>query len=166
MSIDKDYILRINSAIDYIEKNIRGELKLENIAKVSGFSPYHFHRIFKSVMGENLNHFVRRIKVEKAALMMFGNPEYSITDIAFKVGFSSSQAFSKEFKNFFKMTPSEYKNSKIRQLHSKKEKDYILDFHYHDDSSRPAISYKSIRIKNMNVEIKTLPDMTLAYIRH
>jgi AraC family transcriptional regulator len=160
------YISKINQAIDYVEKNIRNELKLENIAKASGFSPFHFHRIFKSIMNENLNHFIRRIRVEKTALMIFSNPNYTITEIAFKNGFSSSQSFSREFKKFFKITPSEYKKSKICYIKSKKQKDYILDFLYNDKNSRPTISYKSLKIKNMKVEIKTLPDMTLAYIRH
>ena len=160
------YVSKINLAIDYIEKNIKKELKLENIAKASGFSPFHFHRIFKSIMNENLNHFVRRVKVEKAAFMISGNPNCTITEIAFKNGFSSSQALSKEFRIFFKTTPSGYKESKIRHIESKKRKDYILDFHYNDNNSRPTISYKSLILKNMKVEIKTLPDMTLAYIRH
>lgn len=160
------YVSKINLAIDYIEKNIRSELKLENIAKVSGFSPFHFHRIFKSIMNENLNHFVRRVKVEKAAFMISSDPNCTITEAAFKNGFSSSQALSKEFKIFFKATPSQYKESKIRHAKSKERKDYVLDFHYNDNNSRPAISYKSLTFKNMKVDIKTLPDMTLAYIRH
>jgi AraC family transcriptional regulator len=164
--INNQYISKINLAIDYIEKNIKSELRLEDIAKASGFSPFHFHRIFKSIMDENLNHFIRRVKVGKAASMIFSNPNYTITEIALKNGFSSSQAFAKEFKIFFKTTPSEYKNSKIRHIESKKEKAYILDFHYNETNSRPTISYKSLTNKNMKVEIKTLPDMTLAYIRH
>ncbi len=141
--MNKKYIAKINLAIDYIEKNIRNELKLEDIAKASGFSSFHFHRIFKSIMNENLNHFIRRIRVEKAALMIFSNPNYSITEIAFKNGFSSSQSLAREFKTFFKVTPSEYKKNKICYIESKKEKDYILDFHYNDNNSRPTISYKS-----------------------
>ena len=164
--IPSQYINRINLAIDYIEKNIKNKIKLEDIAKASGFSSFHFHRIFKSIMNENLNHFIRRVRIEKAASMIFTNPNYTITDIAIKNGFSSSQAFSREFKLFFNITPSEYKNSKIRYIESKKGKDYILDFHYNENNSRPTIYYKSLINKNMKVEIKTLPDMTLAYIRH
>ncbi|MDD4358889.1 MAG: GyrI-like domain-containing protein, partial [Candidatus Pacebacteria bacterium] len=133
--MNSKYISKINKAIDYIQENIRDELKLESIAKASGFSSFHFHRIFKSVMNENLNHFIRRIKVERAASMIFSNP-------------------------------SEYKSSKICYIKSKKEKEYILDFHYNDNNSRPTISYKSLKIKNMKVEIRTLEDITLAYIRH
>lgn len=163
---NNQYIPKINLAIDYIEKNIKNKLTLEEIAKVSGFSSFHFHRIFKSVMNENLNHFVRRLRVERTALMISGNLNASITEIALKNGFSSSQALSKEFKIFFKITPSEYRDSKIRYIKSKKQKDYVLDFSYNDNNSRPTISYKSLIIKNMKVEIKRLPDVTLAYIRH
>lgn len=164
--IPNQYINKINLAIDYIEINIKNKLKLEDIAKASGFSSFHFHRIFKSIMNENLNQFIRRIRIEKVASMIFTNPSYTITEIAFKNGFSSSQALSKEFKLFFKVTPTEYRNSKIHHIKSNKGKDYILDFHYNENNSRPTIYYKSLINKNMKVEIKTLPDMTLAYIRH
>ena len=160
------YITNVNRAIDYIEKNIKTSIRLEDVAKASGFSIFHFHRIFKAIMNENVNQFIRRLKVEKAALMIFSNPSYSITEIAIKNGFSSSQVFSKEFKAFFNVTPSEYKNSKIEHMNSNKKKDYILQVSYNSINSRPTINYKSIIDKNMEIQIKTLPDMTLAYIRH
>ena len=65
------YISCINNAIDYIENNINTVLKLDNIAKAVGLSTFHFHRIFKSFMNESLNNFVRRVRVEKAAIMLF-----------------------------------------------------------------------------------------------
>lgn len=160
------YISRINKAIDYIEHNITQNLKLENIAKAAGVSPFHFHRIFTSFMHESLNHFVRRVRIEKAALMLYINPTYTITEIAVLTGFSSSQTLSREFRNFFNTTPLEYRKSKICKYNSKNGKAYTIDFHYHEDDRRPSIQFTSRTSNTMKVEIKTLPDMTLAYIRH
>lgn len=42
----KEYISRINLVQDYIEKNINNVFQLEELAEISGFSKYHFHRIF------------------------------------------------------------------------------------------------------------------------
>jgi len=45
----KEYVVRINKAINHIEKHIASPLNLETISKAASFSPFHFHRIFKSL---------------------------------------------------------------------------------------------------------------------
>jgi len=160
------YISCINSAIDYIEGNIDRPLRLEKIAKAAGLSPFHFHRIFKSYMNESLNNFVRRVRVEKAALMLFTNPGYPITEVAYLNGFSSSQALAKQFRLFFDTTPGQYRKSKIGNKNSKNSKDYTIDFHYHNSSKQKIIYYDCERKTGMKVEIKKFTDTTLAYIRH
>ena len=62
-----EYVGRINRVIDYIEANLAGDLPLETLAGVAAFSPFHFHRIFKAMVGETLSAFIRRRRVEKAA---------------------------------------------------------------------------------------------------
>jgi hypothetical protein len=54
------YVGRINRVIDYIEANLAGDLSLDTLASVAAFSPFHFHRIFKTMVGENLSTFIRR----------------------------------------------------------------------------------------------------------
>ena len=83
-----EYVARINRVIDYIEANLEDELSLRSLAKVANFSAYHFHRIFKGIVGETLNQFIQRRRIEKAASMLIGNPAKPITDIAFDCGFS------------------------------------------------------------------------------
>jgi len=160
------YISCINSAIDYIEGNISQPLKLESIARAAGLSPFHFHRIFASFMNESLNNFVRRVRVEKAAMMLFTNPGYSITKIAYLNGFSSSQALAKQFRLFFNTTPGQYRKSKIGNIYSKNSQDYTMDFHYHTGSNQQMIYYNPRRRNGMKVQIKKFPDINLAYIRH
>lgn len=161
-----EYIQRVNAAIDYIEKNIANPIRLEAIASAAGLSPFHFHRIFKSETGEGLNSFVRRIRCEKAAFMLCYNPGYSITRISFINGYSSSQAFAREFKVLYGQTPQQFRQSKICHSDSKFRKDYQLSVDYDGGNRRPSIRFKSLTIKDMKVEIKELPDMTLAYLRH
>lgn len=159
------YTSCINNAIDFIENNINSDLKLDNIAKAANLSTFHFHRIFKSFMNESLNNFVRRVRVEKAATMLCANSDYSITRIAFLNGFSSSQALAREFRIFFNTTPKKYRESKICHKNSKNRNVYKIDFYYHDNR-RPYFFYNLTGSINMKVEVKTLPDINLAYIRH
>ncbi|MCK4221952.1 MAG: helix-turn-helix transcriptional regulator, partial [Dehalococcoidia bacterium] len=63
----EEYVSRINRVIDHIGANMDTDLSLENLARVAGFSPFHFHRIFGGMVGETLSQFIQRIRIEKAA---------------------------------------------------------------------------------------------------
>lgn len=54
------YAIRINQVSTYINDHLQQTLSLEALALVAGFSPYHFHRLFKKETGETLNEFVKR----------------------------------------------------------------------------------------------------------
>ncbi|MBN1572676.1 MAG: helix-turn-helix domain-containing protein [Deltaproteobacteria bacterium] len=106
-----EYISRINRVVDYIELNIDKDLSLEKLASVANFSRFHFHRIFKAIMGETLNRHIQRIRVEKAAVQLINNPKKTITEIAFDCGFSGSAPFARAFKDFFKMNASRWRRT-------------------------------------------------------
>jgi len=111
--------------MDYIQANLAGDLRLETVARVARFSPFHFHRVFKAVVGETLNDFIRRVRASTAAARLLHNPKLSITDVAVGCGYSSSSAFAREFRNAFGTSASEFRRggktpfAKIRQLERK-----------------------------------------------
>ncbi len=72
----EEYVSRINRVIDFIEKNIDRDLSLEALAKLAYFSRFHFHRIFRAMVGETLNQFIQRVRIEKAAAQLIGNPKW------------------------------------------------------------------------------------------
>lgn len=106
----EEYIARINRVIDYIETNIDQDLSLEDLASVAHFSPFHFHRVFGAMMGETLNHFIQRIRIEKAAVKLINQPKKSITEIALDCGFSGSATFARVFKATFGMSASQWRD--------------------------------------------------------
>ncbi len=124
-SLRQEYVARINRVTDYIRMHPSGDLRLHTLAKAASFSPYHFHRIFHGMTGETLNTFIRRTRAETAAMKLINNPKMTITSIALHCGFSSSAAFAREFKTFFGMSASQFRNggpqsfSKIREAASK-----------------------------------------------
>jgi AraC family transcriptional regulator len=61
-----EYIRRLNHVLDFIYNNLDQELTLKVMADVAGFSPFHFHRLFKSLVGETLNDYVWRARLDKA----------------------------------------------------------------------------------------------------
>ena len=60
----------ISRVIDFIESNIDQQLTLKKPADVASFSLFHFHRIFGAIVGEPLNRFIQRIRLEKAAIKL------------------------------------------------------------------------------------------------
>ena len=120
MKTNKNYYEeRVNRVLDYILQHLDGDLSQNKLARVSHFSPLHFHRVFQGVTGETLNSFVRRARLEKAAQLMKAAPARRITDIALEVGFAGLAEFSRAFKAHFGINASAWdrreplENSKI-----------------------------------------------------
>lgn len=177
-----EYTARINRVIDYIDGHIAQDLSLQTLARVAGFSPYHFHRIFGAMMGETLNHFIQRIRIEKAAAMLVHNPKTSVTMIAFECGFSGSAAFARAFREAFGMSASEWRSggclddrkigepdSNLEQTLRKDRKDFDVSIEYSGDrtvTQRWRIVMKAESPLHADVEVKEMPDLHVAYIRH
>ena len=110
---------RVNRVLDYIGEHLDGELSLSRLSEVGCFSPFHFHRIFQAVTGETLNSHVRRVRLERAALLMKASPRKRITDVAMEAGFAGTAEFSRAFRKQYDRAPSTWdrrtplENSKI-----------------------------------------------------
>lgn len=163
--LSQEYKSRINKAFDYIEANLNHTFTLEEIAEQAHFSKYHFHRIFSAMVGETPFQFIQRIRLEKAASMLVNRKQYSVSDIAFKLGFTDLSVFSRNFKQYFNVSPSDYRNSNLSQTDSKeKQEDLKSQMYFCFDSQ--TIKWKTKMELNKSVEVKNLPKMTVAYVRH
>ncbi|MFA6367430.1 MAG: AraC family transcriptional regulator, partial [Bacteroidales bacterium] len=107
----QDYIRRVNLVVDYIDKNLDKEIKLSTLAEISSFSPYHLHRIVRSFLKEPIGVYITRRRVHKAALLL-RSTDLSIQDIAYKIGYDMPSSLSKAFKQFYNISPSEYRTNK------------------------------------------------------
>ncbi|MCH9813606.1 MAG: AraC family transcriptional regulator [Epsilonproteobacteria bacterium] len=104
-----DYVHSVYKVIFYIEQHYDRELTLEELAKVAGFSKYHFHRIFKSIVDERLGDYIRRVRLQDSTIKLINNQK--ITDIALSSGYETNASFSKAFKKHFGMTPKAFAQS-------------------------------------------------------
>lgn len=103
-----DYEQRVHRVMDHIRRNLADELTLETQAKVACFSPYHFHRIFKSVTKETVAAFTRRARLERAVYLMRGAPDRTLSSVALEVGFNTPSDFSRVFRSHFGLSPSSW----------------------------------------------------------
>ena len=110
------YIKRINKAIDFLEANLDKKLTLDEVANAAMFSKFHFHRVFKAVMNETLNNFMKRLKLEKAFRILVSGAGDSITDLAYKFGYQSVTGFSRDFQEFYGISPSQVRKTKAKSI--------------------------------------------------
>lgn len=153
---------RVNRAIDYIVRNLAAPLRLDDVARVAHFSPFHFHRVFRALVGETLQQFVKRVRLERALFMMSHKGGESLTKIAFDCGFASSSDFSRSFKQRFGVPPSVFDLETHRR--DKREE---LRWSAQD----PAVAHLLKGLPpgenpdGFEVEIVDIPARTVAYIR-
>ena len=69
-STQQTYRNRILRVQLFIEEHLDEELALEQLARLAHFSPYHFHRVFRAMVGETVGEHVRRLRLERAALRL------------------------------------------------------------------------------------------------
>lgn len=161
-----EYRRRICLAMNFICNNLDQELTLDEIARSASFSMFHFHRIFKTVVGETVAEFTRRLRLETAANKLLLDRYGSITDIALACGFSSSQNFAKAFRNSFGMTPSAYRKSKNDHIFSKGENAVSLRSGYSlDRVCTNTLKYGSKGGLTMQAEVREMPEYHVAYVR-
>ena len=166
-----EYKRRINKALEFIVENLDQNLSLENIAKASHFSPYHFHRIFQSIIGETVNEYVHRKKMEKAASTLVCSSNLTITNVAELLGFSSSANFSKAFKLYFGVSPSQLRNpqqqqiSKIGKLYSKYGKAFNIQDLYSQTVTQ-TVTFNPDKLENilMNIKLENMEEKQIAYL--
>lgn len=106
------YINSIKKALNYIENNLLEDIDLSAIAKEAGYSLYHFHRIFKGIVGDSMKDYVRKRRFTEAAKeLVYTNK--SIVEIGIKYGYESREGFSRAFEKVYGRNPSEVRRDNL-----------------------------------------------------
>ena len=104
----EQYQRQLDAVTDYIYTHLDDDLSLETLAQVSGFSRYHWHRIYRAVRGETAAQTVRRLRLERAAAMLT-ETSWPVERIAWKAGFTGTEVFSRAFLRAYRTTPSRFR---------------------------------------------------------
>ena len=142
---EQEYRERIVETLVYIQEHLDDELELDEVAAVAAYSSFHFHRVFRGLVGEPLKEYVRRLRLERAArnLKAFDEP---ITEIALQAGFETHESFTRAFGNMFGVSPSAYRSANQPSRDS--------SYHPPDYGQPPT------------AEVKELPAMKVVFLRH
>lgn len=112
---EQEYKLRVDDVIDFILKNLHGDVSLENLSHVANYSPFHLQKIFKQVTGETPKQYVIKLKLESAFHLLVVHPHKSILEISMDCGFSSPAVFSRSMKNYFGISPEKVRGLSPRE---------------------------------------------------
>jgi len=101
-------ILKISSAIDYMEEHFAEKITIENLHKQLNMSSATFRRTFKTITGSSPIDFLIRHRIEKAAEMMRENSSLRVLEVCYSVGFDNCGYFGIKFKKIIGTTPKKY----------------------------------------------------------
>ena len=154
-STGQDYRERIVRTLVYIQQHLDDALELEQVASVAAFSSFHFHRIFRGLVGETLKEHVRRLRLERAArnLKQLDGP---ILELALQAGFETHESFTRAFGDMFGISPSAYRTAHqpAPESASGTHLDDVSGYHPPEYAGLPP------------VEVKELPATRVVFLRH
>lgn len=143
---------RIGRALRYLEEHIDETISLDELAKQSMYAPFHFHHLFKGLVGEGVAEYQRRLKMQRAASML-RHGKTPIIDIALQAGYGSQEAFTRAFKRWSSYTPKQYRT--IRPKHNFVSGEQLMN-----------AEHNLLKEYGLTVKIKEFEPITVACIRH
>lgn len=105
----QEYIEKFMNICDYINNHCTEELSLDEIAAMSGFSKYHFSRLFKEFTNTSFYKYLNLRRITHAEKLLL-DPKINVTETAVRSGFNSISAFMRMFKIVKGCTPTEFRN--------------------------------------------------------
>jgi AraC family transcriptional regulator len=140
------YFHRLIPVLDYIQANYNQPITPKELEQISFYSYRSLQRIFKSLFGETIGVYQKRIRLENATKLMHYSDK-SITDIAIEVGYADLQAFRKAFKKQYHIAPSSKRPELLQLLEQLQQK----------------IKYQSFAIEALEATKIALPSLEIVF---
>lgn len=158
----REYERRVHRVLAHIDAHLDRPLPLRELAAVAHFSVFHFHLLFAAWTGETVGDYLRRRRVETAAMRLAAQPRLSILDVALAVGFGSGEAFARAFKQRFGASPSAWRRSRYS-----KTGQFVGNIDQADGPGAPQHGIPATRLgEPMNVRRIECRPTAVAYFRY
>ena len=160
---NEKYEQAILSTLIHIQTHLEDDLSLDTLAERVGFSPYHFHRIFRDAIGEPVKEYVRRLRLERAAYRLKVSEE-AILRLAIEAGFKTHESFTRAFRRQFGIAPNQFRSDFLQGSHVRKKQiqpKYIADYDMKDETGLLPNGSTSRQVRLENVR-----PIIVAFVRH
>ena len=140
----------IQESLDYIEENLKADITVEELAEMSGFSIYHYYRLFQIAVGMPVMQYIQRRRLLNATYEI-GQGE-AVTDAALAYGFDTHAGFYKAFKRELGYTPSQF----LKKYEAKKP--YKINLFQEEHI---MVTHKKLQeiLKNWNLQDEEIKDI-------
>ena len=151
----------VQAAIEHIASHLDDALELQALGRIACLSPFHFHRVFRGMVGETPLELTRRLRLERAAWRL-KDKQRAITEIAFDAGYETHEAFTRAFRSSYSTSPSGFRLRKYPRI----EIAAACGVHFTADGVIPAFIPRDSGGLTMEVEIKEMPELRVGAVRH
>ena len=114
-SLKRFHLATIENAKEYILEHFSTDISLHQLAQHCHVSPFHFSRIFKSIMNVSPHQYLADIRLNHARVLL-GATGQPVTDIAFACGYNSIEHFATAYRRKFKTNPTRYRKEVIQPV--------------------------------------------------
>lgn len=155
------YIQAVQQTIEALSQHLDEAPDLGTLVSRAGFSPFHFHRVFRGMVGETMLELTRRVRMERAAWRLV-HTDQSVAEIAFDAGYETHEAFTRAFRALYSWSPSGFRTMK----HPRIEIAATCGIHFDPRGNVPCFVPRETGGMQMEVEIKQMPELRVASVRH
>lgn len=151
-STEIDYRRRIAKVLAEIVADPGADHSVESLAEVAHFSPYHFHRIYRAIIGEAIAATVRRLRLAQASHKL-RNASSSVVLTALEAGYDSPQSFSRAFRLYTGLSPTGFQEHQgvvgaLPAVQLRAEPDMVLKGFWHEGPVA-TIPHSFRRLRNL-----------------
>lgn len=155
------YASVVEQTIARIVAHLDEALDLEELARAVGVAPFHFHRLFRGMVGETPLALARRLRLERAAWRL-AHGDQPVTTIAFDAGYESHEAFTRAFRASYDASPTLFRERRYPRV----ELAAKCGVHFHADGTVTPFVARESGGAFMDVVIRSLSARRLATVRH
>ena len=117
----------VDRAVRYINDNVAAVIRVEEMASRLGIDRMYLRNLFVKHTGMSTMEYVMRVRMERAKVLL-GNKHFSVTEVASAVGYPDILSFSKAFKKYSGVCPSEFRNAQGKSIEKSKKKEQLPVF--------------------------------------
>jgi AraC family transcriptional regulator len=165
------YEAAVERTIARITRTLDEALDLGGLAREAALSPFHFHRVFRGMVGETPLEMHRRLRLERAASQLLSG-DASVTAIAFDAGYETHEAFTRAFRQAYGAPPSAFRQRAAAPDGCARPPQIELaswsgvHFSAIDKVDRQERIRFIRREMTMNVTIEEMPELRVATVAH
>ena len=150
-------LVKIIQAVDFIEANLATSIVLTDISNAAHLSMFHFHRLFVIIVKETPVQYINRRRLEKSAPLLLYHHHMTVTEVPEIMGFLSLSSYSRAFKNYYGMSPTQFKRSGFKKYNTvikKESKNGQIEVKFEHYICRITEALNWIKMHAIRIEIK------------